>query len=92
MTVTVACLIKARDEGAGSRGAVGQKVSGATEPKTAASTNGKTTVVRFSSPHSPLSVLISLNSQSRNFHLDASLNLDTPETELPIVFESNILK
>ncbi len=86
MTVTVACLIKARDKEASSREAVEQEVSGGTEPKTGA----LAIVVPFSSSHSPLSVLISLSSQSRNFHLEASLNLHTLETELAIVFTSNI--
>ena len=41
MTVTVACLIKARDKGAGSSGAVELEVSGATEPKAGALENRK---------------------------------------------------
>lgn len=82
MTVTVPCLIKARDKEAASRGAVEQEVSGETEPKTRALENGKMIVAPFSSPHSPLRVLMSLSSQSRNFHSEASLNLHTSETEL----------
>lgn len=90
MILEVACLIKATDKEAGCSEAVVQEVSGATEPKKGTLENGKMIVVPFPG-HVPRRVLSFPPSvPSRNFHLEASLNLHTPETELAIVFTSNI--
>lgn len=85
MIVTVACLIKARDEEVGSGGAVEQEVSGVTEPKTGDAKMEKRILVLFLSYH------IHYYLRSRNLHLKASLKLANPKTESTVDFTSNIL-
>jgi len=80
VTVTPVGLIKAMEKEAGSRGA--------TQPKTGALDKWKDDYCSFFF----IILLISLSSQSRHFHLEASLNMHIPEHELAIVFTSNILK